>query len=203
MPRVLNIIRDEHRSIAAVLHGMQYLVQHIGERGVSIDPKVFRAMIYYLDTFSERVHHPKEDHFLFAALRRRGRTADPVIHELEQEHQAGAQELRLLEQSLVRYEEGGPREFLAFSETVERFAQHYWSHMRKEEEQVFPLAERLLTAADWQAIDRAFEENRDPLAPEQEEKDFQKLFSRIVNLAPPPIGFGPEARPRSPVRAAG
>ena len=36
--------------------------------------------------------------------------------------------------------------------------------MRKEEEQLFPLAETLFTPEDWAAIDRAFEENRDPIA---------------------------------------
>lgn len=193
MSKVLNIIHDEHRSIAAVLHGMQYLVQQIGKRGSNVDPRVFRAMLYYLDTFSERVHHPKEDQFLFAAMRKRGKVADAVIEELEREHRAGAQELRLLEQSLVRYEEGGDREFAGFAQAVERFAEDYWSHMRKEEEKVFPLAEKLLTAADWQAMDRAFEENGDPLASDHDTKDFQKLFSRIVNLAPPPIGVGPAA----------
>jgi len=191
MSKVLNIIHDEHRSIAAVLHGMQYLVQQIGKRGSNVDPRVFRAMLYYLDTFSERVHHPKEDQFLFAAMRKRGKVADAVIEELEREHRAGAQELRLLEQSLVRYEEGGEKEFPAFAKAVERFAQDYWNHMRKEEEKVFPFAMELLTAADWEALDRAFEENRDPLASQRDTKDFQKLFSRIVNLAPPPIGVGP------------
>ena len=91
----------------------------------------------------------------------------------------------------MRYEVGGDKEFPAFAEAVEKFVQDYWDHMRKEEEKVFPLAEKLLSASDWQAIDRAFEENRDPLAAERDTKDFQKLFSHIVNIAPPPIGVGP------------
>ena len=65
--------------------------------------------------------------------------------------------------------------------------------MRKEEEHVFPLAEKLFTAADWDAIDRAFDENADPLERSRDEKDFRKLFSRIISLAPPPIGVGPAA----------
>jgi hemerythrin-like domain-containing protein len=93
----------------------------------------------------------------------------------------------------VRYEEGGDKEFPAFAEAVEKFCRDYWDHMRKEEEKVFPLAEKLLATADWEAIDRAFEENRDPLAEERDTKDFQKLFTRIVSLAPPPIGVGPQA----------
>ena len=49
----------------------------------------------------------------------------------------------------------------------------------------------VLTPLDWVMIDAAFAENDDPLAAAREEKDFEKLFSRIVNLAPPPIGVGP------------
>jgi len=194
MPKALNIIRAEHRSIAAILHGMQHLVGQIRERKTKIDSKVFRAMLYYLDTFSERMHHPKEDQFLFGPLRRRGSGADALIAELEREHASGAQSLRRVEQCLIRYEEGGDKEFTEFAQEVDRFALGYWDHMRKEEEQVFPLAEKLLTPEDWAAIDCAFEENLDPLASERDERDFRKLFSRIVSLAPPPIGVGPAAK---------
>jgi hemerythrin-like domain-containing protein len=190
----LNIIRDEHRSIAAVLHGMKELVFRIRERGAKIDPRVFRAMLYYLDTFSERMHHPKEDQYLFAPLRRLGAGADALIAELETEHAQGENTLRRVEQCLVRYEEGGEKEFPEFAGEVERFVEGYWDHMSKEEERVFPLAEKLFTRSDWEAIDKAFQANADPLANERNERDFRKLFSRIVSLAPPPIGVGPESR---------
>jgi hemerythrin-like domain-containing protein len=190
------MIGNEHRSISAVLHGMQYLMNEIRGRKAKIDPRVFRAMLYYLDTFAERVHHPKEDRYLFEAMRRRGAQADTVIAELEREHASGEDSLRRLEQYLVRYEEGGDKEFPAFAEAVEKFCRDYWDHMRKEEENVFPLAEKLLAKADWEAIDRAFEENRDPLAEERDTRDFQELFTRIVSLAPPPIGVGPQAARR-------
>ena len=192
MSKALNIIRDEHRSIAAVLHGMDYLVSKMRAGRAKIDSRVFRAMIYYLDTFSERVHHPKEDRYLFSAMRSRGGEAQAVIADLEREHAMGGDALRRLEQCLVRYEEGGDGEFPAFAEALDKFIRDYREHMRKEEQIAFPLAERLLKAADWQAIDRAFEENRDPLAAARDTRDFDKLFDHIVNLAPPPIGVGPD-----------
>jgi hemerythrin-like domain-containing protein len=191
MPIALNIIRDEHRSIAAVLHGMKELVFRIRERGAKIDPRVFRAMLYYLDTFSERMHHPKEDQYLFAPLRRLGAGADELIAELEREHAQGENALRRVEQCLIRYEEGGEKEFPEFAREIERFVEGYWDHMSKEEERVFPLAEKLFTRSDWEAIDKAFQANADPLANDRNERDFRKLFSRIVSLAPPPIGVGP------------
>jgi len=189
--KALNIIRDEHRSIAAVLHGMEYLVRQIRERRASIDPKVFRAMLYYLDTFCERMHHPKEDRFLFAPLKRLQAGADTLIAELEREHVRGGDSLRRVEQGLIRYEEGGDREFPAFAQEIERFAGGYWEHIRKEEEQVFPLAEKLFSEEEWEEIARQFGQNADPLAPVPQETDFRELFSRIVKLAPPPIGVGP------------
>lgn len=191
MPIGLNIIRDEHRSIAAVLHGMKELVFRIRERAAKIDPQVFRAMLYYLDTFSERMHHPKEDRYLFAPLRRLGAGADQLIAELESEHAQGESTLRRVEQCLIRYEEGGEKEFPEFAREVERFVEGYWDHMSKEEERVFPLAEKLFTRSDWEAIDKAFLENADPLANDRNERDFRRLFSRIVSLAPPPVGVGP------------
>jgi hemerythrin-like domain-containing protein len=194
MSKALSVIRDEHRSIGAILHGMQYLVEEIRARKAKVDPRVFAAMLYYLDTFSERMHHPKEDRFLFAPLKRHGREADPVVSQLESDHAEGGRALRRLEQFLIRYEEGGDREFPAFARAVDEFVQSYWEHMRLEEEQLFPLAEKLLTPDDWYVVDRAFAENRDPLAAERDTRDFQKLFSRIVNLAPPPIGVGPQSR---------
>ena len=193
MAKTLDIIRDEHRSISAILHGMEYLVDRIRARKAKINPRVFRAMIYYLDTFSERMHHPKEDRFLFSALRNRGGEAATAVADLEREHAAGGNALRRLEQCLVRYEEGGDREFQAFADAVAKFVREYRDHMHKEESIVFPMAERLLNAQDWQAIDRAFAENRDPLAADRDTRDFEKLFDRIVNLAPPPIGVGPDA----------
>jgi hemerythrin-like domain-containing protein len=192
MAKTLDIIRDEHRSIAAILHGMEYLVDRVRARKAKINPRVFRAMIYYLDTFSERMHHPKEDRFLFSALRNRGGEAATAVADLEREHAAGGNALRRLEQCLVRYEEGGDREFQAFADAVAKFVREYRDHMHKEESIVFPMAERLLDAQDWQAIDRAFAENRDPLSADRDTRDFEKLFDRIVNLAPPPIGVGPD-----------
>lgn len=171
---------------------MQFLVNEIRVHGRTVDLRVFWSMLYYLDTFSERMHHPKEDKYLFALLGRRTGEAAAIIDDLEREHASGEAALKSLGQALARFEEGGMKEFPAFADGVERFAKGYWEHMRKEEEQVLPLAQKALSGAVWAEIDRAFEENEDPLATERQTQDFQRLASRIVSLAPAPIGVGPE-----------
>ena len=47
-------------------------------------------MIYYIDAFPERFHHPKEDEYLFYFLRIRHPDAIPLLDRLQGEHRAGA-----------------------------------------------------------------------------------------------------------------
>lgn len=189
MKTAIQTIRDEHRSIAAVLHALKQLAKDAEDPAVEPRFDAFRAMIYYIDQFPERLHHPKEDEYLFARLAVRAPQAKELIEELRAEHVAGAQLVRDLEQALVGMEIGWAGGEKAFSAAVDAYCEFHWKHMRKEEEQILPLAERTLTADDWHEIDAAFAGNDDPIA-DLREKDFDKLFSRIVALAPEPIGLG-------------
>ena len=162
MAKALDIIRNEHRSIAFVLDNLRRLARGGGVPRISA--AVFGAMVNYLENFADVVHHPKEDRYLFEVLRRQGAQPESLIAELQREHAEGERSLGELKQSYRRLEADGDRALPAFSAAVERFAQAYYDHMRKEEEIVFPLAERLFTPVEWAAIDRAFEENRDPVA---------------------------------------
>ncbi len=189
MNKAIGIIYDEHRSISAVLSGLKALAGMAREPGLRPDFSVFRAMIYYIDAFPERMHHPKEDDQLFARLLRRDPGARQLVEELRGEHIKGAILVRDLEQALLAYEETWPAGAAHFGAAVDTYAQFHWDHMRKEEEKLLPLAERALTAEDWAAIESAFAGNEDPVA-DLRNQDFTKLFQRIVSLAPAPIGLG-------------
>lgn len=189
MKTALNTIRDEHRSISAVLHALKQLAKDADDPSVEPRFDALRTMIYYIDQFPERMHHPKEDRYLFARLAERAPQARPLIEDLRAEHVMGAQLIRDLEQALVALEVGWQGGAGTFRAAVDAYAEFHWKHMRKEEEQLLPLAERHLTSGDWREIDDAFAGNHDPIA-DLRERDFEKLFTRIVNLAPEPIGLG-------------
>jgi hemerythrin-like domain-containing protein len=190
MSTLLNALWSEHRSIAAVLHGMLFLIRDKRERGKPLDAKVLRAMLYYLDVFPERVHHPKEEQYLFKAVRAKTSEANAVLDELAREHAAGEESLRRVEQSLLRYEEGGEPEFAQLAQGIESFDAGYRDHMRKEEEVVMDAARRVLSTDDWSALQREWSLHIDPIAEEAARDDYDRLINRIVELAPPPIGLG-------------
>ena len=187
----LSIIHDEHRSLAAVVHGLRYLVRERQTKNTLPDFRVLWAMIYYLDEFSEKLHHPKESAYLFARLRQRTHEADTVLAELERQHSAGTRHVRELELALGHYEAGVTDGLEIFSAAVEKFGNEILKHMALEESILIPMARKHLTAEDWVEIGAAFSENGDPRFDAEVDQECRDLFSRIVNLAPPPIGVGP------------
>ncbi|MGE5169895.1 MAG: hemerythrin domain-containing protein [Rudaea sp.] len=186
----IGIIHSEHRSLAAVLHAMLYFVREIRLHGTAPDFRLFGAMVYYIDTFPERFHHPKEDAYLFRFLLERYPDAQPLVDRLAAEHRAGAERIGALTQALERYRAGGHAEFAPFAQAVHAYANFHWDHMRLEEDRLLPLARTHLRAEDWQAIDAAFAGNVDPLLGAEPAAEFDALFRRIVALAPPPMGVG-------------
>lgn len=189
--RALAIIHDEHRSLGAVLHGLHFLVRAMQEKGIAPDFKLMWAMIYYMDAFSERLHNPREEAYLFARLKARTHEADEVIATLEQQHAESTGHLRQLEQTLGQLEAGVPDSLAPFAQAVEKIIEEARKHMVLEEKTVIPLAKKYLTAEDWIGIAEAFGEHGDPRFGAKPDHEFRDLFSRIVNLAPPPIGVGP------------
>jgi hemerythrin-like domain-containing protein len=186
--KAIQKIRDEHRSISAVLHALKQLARDAQDARVKPDFAVFRAILHYIDQFPEQLHHPKEDEFLFPPLETRAPKMKKLIDSLRAEHKQGDRLVRELERALVLFEDSWPEGAGEFMQRVDDYADFHWKHMRKEEQEILPAAERSFTPADWKAIDEAFDINQDPIAGIKE-RDFHALFSRIVSLAPAPVGF--------------
>jgi len=189
MQKAISVIYNEHRSLSAVLSGLKSLARMTGDPQVRPDFAVLHAMIYYIDAFPERMHHPKEDKYLFAKLAVRDPGAKDLIESLKAEHVSGAAMVRDMERSLNEFESIWPRGAGQFAAAVDAYAQFHWNHMRREEHDLLPRAEKAFSAEDWREIDAAFAENNEPIG-DLHDTDFKALFQRILHLAPAPVGLG-------------
>ena len=190
-PSSLKIIRDEHSSLAAMLQSTRMLV----ERGPQDDARnffdVLRAMLFYIDEFPERLHHPKETELLFPRVLKAAPETATAIARLDHDHEYTEKAVRDLQHMLIAWELMGESRRAAFTKAFTRYVDLYLSHMHLEEQEILPAAVKHLSADDWKALDAAFEANRDPLTGHYPpEKDYERLFSRIVMAAPAPIGLG-------------
>ena len=191
----IEIIRDEHRSIAAVIEGLRHVLAEIDAKRMAPDFDLLAAMFRYIEAFPERLHHPKEDGFLFARLKQRRPEAAPLLDRLHTEHEQGRVKFAELKAALELYRDDAGT-FQSFRERVERYSHFHWRHMRQEEDEVLPLAAEALIDEDWSLIDAAFASNADPIVGVTATREFRALFRRIVSLAPPPLGVGPESPER-------
>jgi len=189
MKDAISILKDEHRSISAVLHGLKELTRLAQDPKVKPDFQVFRAMLRYIDEVPEQLHHPKEDKYLFARLLARAPHLLPLVKRLTTEHEEGARLIRELERAVMLFEESWPAGARQFQVAVEDYARFHWDHMRVEENELLPLAQQHLSQEDWKWVDEAFAGNKDPLLGVRD-RDYQRLFTRIVGLAPAPVGLG-------------
>ena len=184
------IILEEHAALAAMLRSIPLLLAQHRRQGTPPDFAVLRAMLFYVDEFPEKRHHKKESELLFPKLRERTTLAGDVLDQLDADHGHGEHRIRELEHALLGFEMMGEPRRAAFEQAIDRYVRFYLAHMAMEEQQILPLAEKVLTAQDWAELDAAFMANCDPLTGREPEADYRALFTRIVNTVPAPIGLG-------------
>lgn len=205
LPLAIRVIEDEHRSLRAMLQSLGMLLR----MGPEDDPSSFfdsaRAMLFYIAEIPERQHHPTESRILFPKVLQRVPALAGVLAQLDREHLAGEAEVLHLQQRLLAWELMGPTYRAEFEASWLRYQGFYEAHLQLEESDVLPAARQCLDPTDWHAVDAEFALHRDPFCRAGEgswhaaDPGYQRLFSRIVAFAPPPIGLG-GARFSLPVR---
>jgi nucleotide-binding universal stress UspA family protein/hemerythrin-like domain-containing protein len=185
--RAIGIIRDEHRSLAAVMHAWMHSLAAARRAGAGADPALMQAIVRYVRQFPVELHHPKEEEHLFRRLRERTSSCHAELDELERQHERDQELVAGLERQVeaLAVAEGAARvnATAVLEEAVTRYAVFLWEHLGREEGVILPAAQRYLLDEDWAAIDQAFATNRDPSFNGGADREYRQLLSRIVNLA--------------------
>lgn len=185
----LAVIEQEHEALSAMLRSMHLLLAMAQHQQRAPDFDVLRAMLFYVDEFPERLHHPKESELLFPRLRERAPEIAPLLDRLDRDHEHGERAIRDLEHALIGYEMMGESRRDRFEQALARYTDFYLRHMALEESEVLPVARRVLTEADWLDLDAAFAANRDPFVGHEPSDEYRPLFQRILAGAPAPVGL--------------
>ena len=181
MNMVTSIMKDEHRSIAVVAYGLRTFARGLQENR-PVDFDLLKSMLGYLRAFPSKLHHPKEEAYLFKKVQERTAELDPLIAELQRQHREGDAALHALVEAIETLGTATPDERIAFVTRLESFAGEQLKHIGMEESRIMPAAARCLLPEDWTSIARAFGENGDLRFAEETRESFRRLFSRIANL---------------------
>ena len=140
-------------------------------------------IILYLRDYSDQVHHPREDEAFRRLVKSCPDRALPIAR-LQQEHRvidrAGEHLRTLLEQAI----DGTVTERIEIEMAAATYLVYYGNHIAKEEEDVLPRAEHVLSASDWQAVADAAPAGPDPLFGPQPDARFHQLRRCVAAAAP-------------------
>lgn len=196
--RALGVIEAEHRNMWRVTNALGVLADRLaGERAAqdrATDLATVALIADYLETFTERFHHPKESDLLFARIRRRSNEAAAIIDRLERDHEMSPHQVERI-RDLARPVAGRPiapegERAAKLVEEIGSFRTRLGEHMRLEEDVTFPLARKVLTAEDWADVDASFDAHVDPLGDPHAPAEIALLRARITALLPAPEGLG-------------
>lgn len=196
MPNAIDLIQREHRDIALVVQCFATVLREVREGKLEPDPALFEAIIDYMQNFPDRFHHPKEEDYLFKTLRERDAASGAILDELHGQHAAGERSIADLRWKLDALKKDPEMGLAAFDQAATAYIDFQKRHMALEEQKVLPRARQVFSADDWQAIERAFIDNEDPVFGHNPQAYYDRLFSRIVALAPEPHGLATRKTPR-------
>jgi len=153
-----NELRTEHRAIERMLAVLETAAQRL-ERGERVRPEVFRQAVDFVRNFADRCHHAKEEQNLFPRMEARGvpRQGGPIGIMLF-EHDEGRAYVGAIAAAIDAYERDGQTAGRVIAENARGYVDLLRQHIMKEENALFPMADRVLSAADQDELDRRFEQ---------------------------------------------
>jgi nucleotide-binding universal stress UspA family protein len=181
---MVDVIRDEHRSLATVLHAWLRLLDQCDRHGAAADTDLMRAMAHYITEVPLALHQPREHDYLFLVLRGRTASVHAELDELERQHERERAMAEALGDMVERYDRGQVT-LAQLRGVVETYARFMWEHMGRVEGVILPVAQRYLTEADWNDIQSAATRPHGSLPRGETQAAWRQLFSRIAHLASP------------------
>ena len=169
----------EHRDFERLLELVGAEIKVFRDGGTP-DYELMRDIVRYLRHFPDRHHHPRED-IAFARLASRDPAIGELAHELQQEHRvigtAGDAMLKCLDE--IAGDALVPR--AALEAAAATYLVYYRKHIEREEADILPVAARLLTQEDWDAVAAARPAGPDPLFGPEAALRFREL-RRLISL---------------------
>jgi hemerythrin-like domain-containing protein len=173
----IDVLRAEHSMVKLVVDAASRDLDRVATTHVA-DADELEQLIEFFRYFANACHDPKEEDLLFCMLHRRGMSWETwPLDELLKEHE----EMRVILESaadwvpLLRH--GEPAAIDPLVHNLRTYLALVDSHVEKEEEVVFPLALRYLTADDVEELRRAFE----AIEEEEEEEGVREYYADLAH----------------------
>ena len=174
---ILNDLRDDHRNMAILLDLLERNTVRI-QAGEKPDYELIHDIMRYLTTYSDAVHHPKED-VLYAALERQRPDQVAGLENVGPEHRELAALGEALRNDIEAIESGAAVTRRQVVDDATDYIEHLRRHMAWEETDLFQRADAMIEADEAMFVDLAQLNYLDPVFGPEREHTFANLLQNI------------------------
>ncbi len=150
-------LKHEHQIILMVLDAAEREAQSIKDSG-EVQGERIEKMLDFFRNFADRCHHAKEEKLLFAKMEERGvPVSGGPIAVMLQEHDQGRRRVKAVAEALPKARSGDASAVASVRDNLSAYIRLLRGHIDKEDHVLYPMADRLFTPEDQQALTKAFE----------------------------------------------
>ena len=154
--RPTQILMDEHRVIEVVLSCLEKIV-HEAANDRKLNESSANQAIDVIRTFADKCHHGKEENHLFVSLVNKGLPSQGgPVGQMLLEHTHGREFVQGMAESVAGASAGNETALSQFARSANGYVQLLREHIGKEDNVLFPMADRLLNDAEQNQLLEAF-----------------------------------------------
>jgi hemerythrin-like domain-containing protein len=163
MNHSLRILFDEHNIISNALEVAKNADTLIGKNDVEYENTI-RELIHFFRSYADEYHHQKEELILFPEMIKRNQMlAEGVLKEMVDNHEDFRDMIRSIEKKLEE------KQYTEAQKLIEIYANALLDHIAAENEEVFPMAETLMSEIELENIYYRFQDNDRELGDKKKE----------------------------------
>jgi hemerythrin-like domain-containing protein len=155
--KATNILSEEHRVIERVLNTLEAGAQRLASEQ-PMPPEFFISATDFIKGFADGCHHRKEEGVLFILMEAQG---VPVqggpIGVMLAEHELGRQYTRALRSAALDMQSGDENAARRVVESAQNYVALLRQHIYKEDHMLFPMADRVIPADQYDSVWEGFE----------------------------------------------
>jgi hemerythrin-like domain-containing protein len=150
-------LKHEHQVILLALGAAERQARQIQETG-AVRAETVDEMVDFFRNFADGCHHAKEERLLFVRMQERGMPLQggPIAVML-QEHDQGRRLVKAVAEALPGARNGDAEAIASVRDNLGTYARFLRAHIAKEDNVLFPMADRLLAPEDQRSLAEAFD----------------------------------------------
>ena len=176
MSRAIEDLLHDHEAILSALNLLANINRKL-ETASPVDPGDLSAFVGFLKEFADKCHHGKEEGLLFPAMAEAGvPQAGGPLGVMLREHEEGRRWIAAMSAAIEPQLDA-----TAFIRAAQGYTELLGAHIGKENQVLFPMAERVLSPARLESLYQAFEDHESKMIGQGRHEELHELLESLKN----------------------